>query len=260
LGIIVSCNTELVEYLLNHKLKIKYYFKPEYVWSSILIDISEDEETLIKSFSRSRRRNIKKAESFGLKSFLLEKREELDDIIDLYKKMCIFKKLAVDVNGIKNEFEKIYNSILNYKQGFILLIKEDDKIVGFIILVYQGNTVRSLKGATDPERRDIPIFPFGLFEAMKECKKNGFRYFDLWGYNHFTTNSNQVSKINDFKMEFGGEFIFFPKRMNLVINPILYFIYKLLKKSKIKSVQTIKKINVLLYNQYSKRILISRIK
>ncbi|HET7115147.1 MAG TPA: hypothetical protein VFI29_01570, partial [Hanamia sp.] len=79
------------------------------------------------------------------------------------------------------------------------------------------------------ERRDIPISHSGIFEAIKLCKANGYLTLDLWGYDHLAKKNDPVYSINEFKKGFSDSFTFFPKRMNFVLSPFNYNIYKFLK-------------------------------
>jgi lipid II:glycine glycyltransferase (peptidoglycan interpeptide bridge formation enzyme) len=110
-------------------------------------------------------------------------------------------------------------------------------VLGGIVFVYQGITVRALKGASDDEKRNLPINHLVLYEAIKLSKMNGFKYFDLWGYNHFADENNHVYHINFFKKGFGGYYTFFAKKMNIDLVPFGYYLYnfpKSMKESLIK--------------------------
>ena len=106
------------------------------------------------------------------------------------------------------------------------VVKDKDGImIGGIIAVYQGKTVRMYKGASDPERRDIPISHLLVYEIIQRAKNDNFKYLDLWGYNHFVDKNDQVYNINTFKRGFGGECTFFAKKMNINLIPNGYYIF-----------------------------------
>jgi lipid II:glycine glycyltransferase (peptidoglycan interpeptide bridge formation enzyme) len=139
------------------------------------------------------------------------------------------RKLPIDKKKIVLLFSNTFNFIEKYNQGFIEYIFDGDILVGGLIIIFQGTSARYFKGVSDPERRDMPIMHVGIFEAIKYCKMNGYLTFDLWGYNHFVDERDQVFYINRFKKGFSGNFTFYPKRMNFELRPGLYNIYIIFK-------------------------------
>jgi lipid II:glycine glycyltransferase (peptidoglycan interpeptide bridge formation enzyme) len=113
---------------------------------------------------------------------------------------------------------------------FVLVTDADGKVLGGIALVLQGKTVRYFKGAADPAIRNLPVLHLAIWESILWSKENGFSHFDLWGYNHFVDESDQVYFINRFKKGFGGTFTFYPKKMYFLFKPLQYQLLKLAKK------------------------------
>lgn len=226
----VSNQTELLEYHINRDFKVQYHFKPGNLWSSICIDLKRSENEILKSFSNGHRRRIKNSFSKNNLTTKIENDERyLQMFIKLFIKMCQAKKLHYDEKEITHLLTNINSFFYDKNKGFIVYIFQETELVGGLIIVYQGKSARVYKGATDPERRDIPISHIGIFEAIKICKANGYSTLDLWGYNHFVTKNDPIYSINEFKKGFSGYFTFFPKRLNFVLNPINYKIYRFLK-------------------------------
>lgn len=241
LGINISNQTELLEYNINQDFKVKYHFRPGNLWASICVDLTKPENEILKSFSKGHKSSIKSAYSKSeLRVSLENTHDNLKSFIDLYNKMMESRKLPFDKENTAHLFNRINNFIYEKEKGFIEYIFAGEHLVGGLIILYQGHSVRYYKGAGDPERRDIPILHFGLFEAMKFCKTNGFSIFDLWGYNHFVDENDQIFYINRFKKGFSGYFTFFPKRMNFILKPIAFKTYIFLRNFK----KTIKKFKV----------------
>lgn len=230
LGTYKNNQTELLEYNINKDFKVKYYFKPGNLWSSVYIDLSRSENEILKSFSNGHRRRINN--SFSKNGITVKVKNDevcLQSFIRLYIKMYKLKNLPYTENEITDSFNNLNSFIYENNKGFMIYIFQKDDLVGGMMIVYQGNSARVYKGATDPERRDIPISHSGIFEAIKLCKAEGFLSLDLWGYNHFASKNDPVYSINEFKKGFSDSFTFFPKRMNFVLNPLNYNIYLLLK-------------------------------
>lgn len=229
LGNYLSNETELLEYKVNKNLKPKYYFANGHTWTSTSVDLNRTENEILKSFSKGHKSSIKSVYSKNsLKVRFENNLSHLQEFIELYKKMMASRKLFVDEN-LFDLFNNINQFIYESNNGFIGYIFDESILVGGVIIIYQGKTARYYKGASDPDRRDLPILHFGLFEAMKKCREAGILSIDLWGYNHFATESDQIFYINKFKKGFGGEFTFFPKRMNFILKSNYFKIYQFLK-------------------------------
>lgn len=233
LGCYTNNQTELLEYIINRDFKVKYFFKRGNLWASLCVDLRMSENEILRSFSKGHKSAIKSAYAKNRLRVSVENNpENLKSFIGIYIKMMKVRKLAFDEKSIIHLFTSVNDLIYESNRGFIGYIFEENTLVGGLIIIYQGNSARYYKGAGDPERRDIPILHYGLFEAMKYCKASGHTTLDLWGYNHLVDEADQLYYVNKFKKGFGGEFTFFPKRMNFMLKPNYFTLYNFLKSCK----------------------------
>ena len=79
------------------------------------------------------------------------------------------------------------------------------------------------------------------WEALREAKRLGYRYYDLWGcmpepaHSVDETILKQVEKwkgIDRFKKGFGGEVYYYPGAFELILDIKKYTVYRLLKRVK----------------------------
>ena len=212
-------DTEFIEYSLNKNYNIKYIFNKDNTKSSLEINLDNSHEEIFKAFRASNRGNIKKAIKLGLTIDTAKSPSELASFIEIYLKMCKVRNL--DTNGwSSNKINEIYNYLISNNKGQILLAKDKDNIIlGGVVVVYQGISVRYFLGTSDPDRRDLPVLHAVIDEAIKQAKNNNFKFFDFWGYNHFVDQNDQVYYINEFKAGFGGYYTFFAKKMNIDLIP-----------------------------------------
>jgi lipid II:glycine glycyltransferase (peptidoglycan interpeptide bridge formation enzyme) len=221
-------DTKYIEYVLNSKHTINYYYDNKNTKASIEIDLKDSIDEIYSRIRENHKRNIKKAVKSGITVDVIKNVSDLTNFIEVYSKMC--KARQIDDTGLSAQnINDIYNYLTKNKKGEVLLAKDKDNIIlGGVVLAYQGISVRYLLGASDPERRDLPILHVVLWEAIKKAKTDNFRYFDFWGYNHFAEETDQVYHINHFKKGFGGYYTFFAQKMNIDIVPFGTKIYKLL--------------------------------
>lgn len=217
---------DYIDYHINKHHNIKYLFNPKNTKTSIEINLNDSIEDIFGRFSSNHKKSIRKAQKMGVSVQEMKDDTELESLFVIFSKMYKKRELSDDSFTLGNR-ERIFSYLINKKKGKFLVVKDKDGImVGGIVLIFQGNTVRMFKGASDPERREIPINHLLVYEIIKIAKDAGFKYLDLWGYNHFVCKSDQVYHINKFKFEFGGYYTFFAKKMNIQLIPYGYYIFK----------------------------------
>lgn len=143
--------------------------------------------------------------------------------------MYKFRNLTFNEKEVKYSINNIFEFFNKNNKGIYVSIFDKDSLVGAFIVIFQGTNARYFKSASDPERRDLSILHLGMFEAIKYCKEEGYLSFDLWGYNHFVDDKNQIFHVNNFKRGFTDNFTFFPKRMNFELKPLVYKLYIFLR-------------------------------
>lgn len=208
-------------------------------WSSIMIRLDQDMETIYKNFRSDHKRSLKKAEKAKLIVRHAESGSDIKELAHIYHKMEMHKKFGShSMEFIKNHFIQVYDFIKKTERGFVLVVTDESgEILGGIFNVFQGQRVRVFKGGADPQKKNLPLMHAAIFESIKVAKSLGFKYLDLWGYNHYVDKNDQIYNINLFKRGFGGEFIFYPKIMHIQLFPfgrlILNTMIGLRKKAKL---------------------------
>jgi len=221
-------DTEYIEYKLNKLHNIKYIFNSENTKSSIELDLEESLEDIWRKMRKGHRNGIKNAVKLGVTFDVVKDKSELDSFMEIYLRMCKARNYS-DYEITTENIHKIYNYLIENNKGEVLIARDKDGIIlGGEILVYQGISVRCWKGASDPDKRDISTSHLLLYEAIKKAKNENFKYFDLWGYNHFADENNHVFYINHFKKGFGGDITFFAKKMNVDLMPFGTIIFRFL--------------------------------
>ena len=217
-------DTEYIEYELNKLHNIKYVFDNANTKSSLEICLDGSLAEIYSNIRKGHKSDIKKALKEGMSVEESTNSEELASFFDVYLKMCKLRSIA---GHTRQEMTGICDYLITNKKGQILIAKDNNNVIlGGGIFAYQGISVRYLLGASDPERRDLPVSHPVIYRAIEMAKNNKFKYFDFWGYNHFADKSDQANFINHFKKGFGGYYTFFAKKMNINLVPNGFTIYR----------------------------------
>lgn len=222
-----------------HPLFTKYTF---------ILDLTKSEEELLKTMHPKTRYNIKVAQKHGVK--IVE--DNSDEAFEIYIKLL---RETTKRQGFYAHAEKyhrlMWQTLKNHKSSIINL-KSNNKLtahlllanyqppkpytlnpiplVAWILFVYK-NTLYYPYGASSNLYRETMASNLMMWEAIKFGKKLGLKKFDMWGSLGPNPNKNDWwYGFHRFKEGYGGKLVEFIGSYDLVINPILYNIYKILDK------------------------------
>jgi lipid II:glycine glycyltransferase (peptidoglycan interpeptide bridge formation enzyme) len=215
----IDAATELSEHLLNQKYKIRYSFDKNSNWSSIALNLAQPEDVIFRNFSKGHKSSIKKAIKEGVSASVIVQLHEVEEFGGVYVRMNKARGLPVHEQETIAQLKAVFRFLQKNQLGQFFALKDiQGKLIGGLVIIYQGQTVRYYKGAADPDYRHLPILHLGMYEAIKHARELGKASFDFWGYNHLVEPDDQRFNINIFKKGFGGEFIFYPKELTFEIN------------------------------------------
>jgi len=234
LGITSGQRTEQLEYRLFNRIKFQQKFDAA-TWSSITLDLNEEESKLFSNLSENHRRSVRKAEKAELTVREIDDLELMKQFAGIYDRMYETRRIKKPFDDTSKTFSNALSFVRDFKKGVVLgVFDAGNALIGGVLLLYEKNTVFYQYGATDPEKKNVPILHLAFWKAIQLAKQKGFRYFDFGGYNHFAAPGDQVSQINRFKDGFNGRCVFYPKLMyfnlgfpHYQIISAAHFLYKL---------------------------------
>ena len=129
---------------------------------------------------------------------------------------------------------------LRYAQGkpntdkltaHLFLAKYKNQILTAWILFIYKDTLYYPYGASSNLHREVMASNLMMWEAIKFGKKLGLKNFDMWGaLNNNLDENDPWYGFHRFKEGYGPEHMEFVGSFDLVINPALYGIFKILDK------------------------------
>ena len=214
----------------------------------LVMDIAKSEEELLTDMKSKTRYNIKLAEKKGVKissSWNMEHATWNKKYINEFIRLI---KLTEKRKGIKFHSANYYQKMLEVIPGDILKLyvaEYNDNIIAANLIVFYGNTATYLHGATDDEYRNV-MAPYLLqWQAIKDAKKAGYKFYDFGGVcsgptasGHFgrerSNRYNAWSGITKFKTGFAPttEPVIFPGSYDIIIDRKKYYLYRVIQKIK----------------------------
>jgi lipid II:glycine glycyltransferase (peptidoglycan interpeptide bridge formation enzyme) len=205
-------------------------FHPLFTRFTFLLDLTKQEEDLLKNMHQKTRYNIKVAEKKGVKVEIDNSNKAFEDYIKLTKETTKRQKFyAHDEKYHRLMWETLgnkSNSEFNPNKLSANIVKATYKkktLVTYILFTFKDKLYYPY-GASSDEYREVMASTKTMWEVIKWGKSLGLKTFDMWG-----AANVREPKTNDpyygfhrFKQSFGAELTEFMGSFDLVINPLNY--------------------------------------
>jgi len=192
--------------------------------TSLVIDLSLSEEEILAQMKPKGRYNIKVAEKHDVK---VEISGDVETFYHLLKK-----------TGERDDFgiheREYYQNLLGAmgQNAQLLMARYEGRVVAGGIFVYLDEWGIYYYGASDNHYRNVMATYLVQWEAIKEAKKRGCKYYDFLGIAPDGALNHRWAGVTQFKAKFGGQVVDYPKAKDLILRPFWYFLYKLRKGSR----------------------------
>ncbi len=207
---------------LDNTKKVKS-FQPE---STIILDLSQDLEDILKNMHQKTRYNINLAK---------KKEVEISKVeINLENKNIFFNLISQTskrdkfIPHSRNYYEKLLDNKAGEASLWFAKYKKD--VICANIVMSHGDTVTYTHGASSDEHKNI-MAPYLLqFEQIKWAKSGGYRFYDFWGVSKTDDKNDPWFGFSRFKKGFGGSIKTYPGTYEVVFNKKFYSFYSMYKK------------------------------
>ncbi len=207
---IISDDTSLLK---KYCVPGKRLFTPE----TFIIDLTKDEEELLKSFSSKTRYNIRLAEKHGV--VVTE-----DNSDKAFKKYLELTFSTARRQGFYAHTKKYHQLMWEYLKpagiAHLLTAKYGGKILTTWILFVWKDTLYYPYGASSEEHKEVMANNLMMWEAIRFGKKMGLKKFDLWG-------KEEGKGFTKFKEGYNPQVVKFLGTWDLIINQPIYWIYRI---------------------------------
>ncbi|MBN2096799.1 peptidoglycan bridge formation glycyltransferase FemA/FemB family protein [Candidatus Peregrinibacteria bacterium] len=190
--------------------------------TSLILDLEQSEEELLKQMKPKGRYNIKVAEKHEVtvKSSL-----DTDTFYHLLSSTGFRDKFGIHP---KSYYRKMLQSMP--ENAHLLLAKCNGEVIAGGLFVYLDEWGIYYYGASAETYRNTMAPYLIQWEAIKEAKKRGCKHYDFLGIAPEGAEGHAWSGVTEFKKKFGGRVVDYPQAKEMVLRPFWYFIYQCYKK------------------------------
>ncbi len=225
--------------------------------NTLFIDLSKDEDQILKEMKQKGRYNIKKAQKSGIKISRTKNPESTE-----FKEFWNLTKETIKRDNFSSNPKDYYINLLKFLNSksietYLYSASFENKIIASAICVFYRNKATYYYGASSNKYRNL-MAPYLLqWQMIKDAKNNNMKIYDFLGISpsYYEENGNYIindsfnrlkfkkqeavenylnkhnfSGITEFKTKFGGEIINYMGACDLIYNKFWYFIIKISKK------------------------------
>ena len=199
--------------------------------TTILVDISGDEETILADMKQKTRYNIRLAKRKGV-SIRRGNETDIQIFYDLSQQTAPREEFGIHSLDYYQAAHRLFGS----QQCALLVAEYQGEPLAALMAFCQDQHAYYFYGASSNTHRNLMATYLIQWEAIRWAKGRGCNYYDLWGVPNadvdtleaeFTDRSDGLWGVYRFKRGFGGEVVKSVGAYDYVYSPLLYRLYKL---------------------------------
>ncbi len=167
-----------------------------------ILDVTPDEEVLLANMNKNHRNLIRRCVRENVKITKSTEKEKVKDFLKLYTETAqrhnFFK---FSDKYVLSEFESFASKDEALLYDAYL---EDGSLDASAIIMYYGSMAAYRHGASRNLNKKVPTSYLLQWEAIKEAKARGLKYYNFWGIAPDNSPKHPFYGITHFKKGFGG--------------------------------------------------------
>lgn len=193
--------------------------------NTVRLDLNKSEQELRDAMKPKWRYNIRLAQKKGVR---VEAGSESE--------LSMFYQMYAET-GARDSFlirrfpyyRDVWGTMMRANLAHMLLARVGaETIAGLILFVFAGRAWY-FYGASRSAHRDLMPNHILQWEAIRWAKSQGCREYDFWGAPDRLSEDEPMYGVYKFKMGFGGEFVERVPAHDYVVNPVLYWLYTVVR-------------------------------
>lgn len=171
-----------------------------------LLDIKEDEDKMMRTFDRTKRQGIAKAEKQGLEVILSRELPEVLSFFSLHLMTRRSKGVPVQPIGF---FKKIYEYIIKNNLGFVIIVKKDNVNIASGLFMHYNNVLTYKYNASNCDYLHLRPNNLIVWKALQQGIKEGYKIFDF-GKTDLNNEGLRNFKLGWGAVELPNKFSYYP--------------------------------------------------
>lgn len=190
---------------------------------TVIINLKESEDELLSRMRRQTRYEIRRSEKLALKvKSCSAKSKDFQKLLDEF--YSTQQKTAARQHFVPPSKKELVAECEAFGENAVIYsaYTEDGQAVAYGLILKYGKEADYFEAASTELNRKLPGAYALLWQAMKDLKKEGYEYFNLWGIAPANQPNHRYAKVTTFKTGFGGKVVNFVPAHDLVISKLKY--------------------------------------
>jgi len=217
--------------MLLKKYKLKLTIRENMPQSDIIYDITKTDEELMKDMNSGYKERVKKAIKNNIE-FRIAKPDEYDEFYKHWKELAWHKWFNIIP---KEQYNRLIKYMIDNKRGDIFLSHKNGEIHAGSICLYDEHRLIYLYwfwNSANKKLRNMWWHHFLKFKIFGYAREKWFTYVDMMGGAPTGFDDHPLTWVSKFKESLGGIKIEQYGSYDIVLNPFVYFLYKIYLKIK----------------------------
>ena len=199
--------------------------RPLFTKYSFWLDLTKSEEELLAGMKSKTRYNVRLAEKKGVKVVEDSSNKGFEDYWKLMKETT--SRQAFYAHN-KAYHQKMWREMKKAGQAHLFKAMYKGEVLAVWIVFILDKVLYYPYGASSRKYRELMANNLLAWEVIKFGKKKGCKLFDMWGsLGKDPSKKDPWYGFHKFKEGYGGELVEFVGSWDLVVSPVLYWLYRL---------------------------------
>lgn len=185
---------------------------------TVMLDLTQPEDDLLKNMRRQTRYEVRRAEKLGLKV------EKYHDEKYFQEFHAVQSETALRQHFVPPSLETLLAERTAFGEHATLYIAKtaDNQPVAYGLIIQNGAEAEYFEAASTELNYKLPGAYALQWQVIKDLKNQGITRYNLWGIAPPGAKNHRYSGVTTFKTGFGGKTIEFVPAQDLIISKIRY--------------------------------------
>ena len=197
---------------------------------TVLVDLTQKEEEILSSFSKTTRYNIRYASRKGIEVKKYTSPSDKDRVVEFYKLLQLTRERKYFKIQPLDYFKNLWQAFS--KEGHATLYEAyfKDEILHSLIVLHNNKWAGSTFSGSSRKFSNLKATYLARWESIKDAKAKGCEKYDFFGATKSKDETHPFFYTTQFKLGFANVINEFAGTFEIILDPIKYTVWKLLEK------------------------------